>query len=77
MDDTFGSDKAEQDTRLAVAPNRIRDAGVTLNIYREMRVSEDKTTSLGHVIGHQGFHADPEKTSATQRLSSPINIIEL
>ena len=75
MDDVlvFGSNIAEHDIRLTAALDRIRNGGVTLN-REECKFEKNKLLFLGHVLDIQ---ADPEKTSAIQRLNSPINITEL
>ena len=78
MDDVlvFGSDKAEHDIRLTAALDRIRNRGVTLN-REKCEFEKNKLLFLGHVVDHQGIQADPEKTSAIQRLNSPNNTTEL
>ena len=78
MDDVlvFSSDKAEHNIRLAAELDRIRDGGVTLN-REKCEFEKTKLLFLGHVVDHQSIQADPEKTSAIQRLNSPNNITEL
>ncbi|KAL5509461.1 hypothetical protein EMCRGX_G004842 [Ephydatia muelleri] len=61
---------------MAAALDRIRNGGVTLN-REKCEFEKNKLRFLGHVIDHQGIQADPEKTSATQRLNSPNNTTEL
>ena len=78
MDDVliFGKDQAEHDKRLEAALKRIEEAGATLNPQKcEFRRS--KITFLGHVIDENGITADPEKTEAIRRMSSPTNVSEL
>ena len=75
MDDmlVFGSNKVEHDIRLTAALDRIRNGGVTLN-REKCEFEKNKLLFQGHVLDIQ---ADPEKTSAIQRLNSPNNTTEL
>eukprot|EP00731_Ephydatia_muelleri_P010502 Em0005g1088a len=54
----FGSDKAEHDIRLAVALDRIRNGGVTLN-REKCEFEKNELLFLGDVVDHQGIQADP------------------
>eukprot|EP00731_Ephydatia_muelleri_P015748 Em0009g172a len=69
----FGSDN---DIRLTAALDRIWNGGVTLN-REKCEFEKNKLLFLGRVVDHQGIQADPEKTSAIQRLKSPNNTTEL
>ena len=78
MDDVliFGKDEVEHDRRLEAALRRIQDAGATLNP-QKCEFRKRKITFLGNVIDKNGITADPEKTEALRRMSTPTNVSEL
>ena len=78
MDDViiFGCDRAEHDSRLHQALQKIQEAGVTLN--REKCVfHKNKLTFLGHIISKDGISPDPAKTSAIVNTGTPKSVSDL
>ena len=78
MDDVlvFGRDKAQHDTRLLAALQRIEAAGVTLNADK-CELTKTSITFLRHKIDQTGIKADPEKTKAIRNMRAPTTVPEL
>ena len=78
MDDVliFGKDKQEHDRRLEAVLERIKAAGVTLNLSK-CEFARSSLKFLGHIIDATGIRADPEKTSAIVEMQAPTGIPEL
>lgn len=54
----------------------IGEKGVTLNP-EKCEFSKNSITFLGHVLGKEGIHSDPEKTTAIVRMNPPKDVSEL
>ncbi|KXJ21745.1 Retrovirus-related Pol polyprotein from transposon 297 [Exaiptasia diaphana] len=68
-----GKTQGEHDTRLQTVLERVRDAGMTLNLSK-CEFSKPEVKFLGHVISARGIEADPEKVKAIADLPSPNNV---
>ena len=72
----FGSDQSQHDERLLAALQRIEAAGVTLN-EAKCEFSKSQLKFLGHIINQHGISADPDRTSAIDKMSTPTTRTEL
>ena len=72
----FGRDKAQHDTRLLAALQRIEATGVTLNADK-CEFTKTSITFLGHKIDQTGIKADPDKTKAIRNMRAPTTVPEL
>ena len=72
----FGTTTAEHDSRLCTVLERIKAAGITLNV-EKCQFSQQRITFLGHVIDHNGISPDPKKTTAILAMKPPSSITEL
>ena len=78
MDDilVFGRNTAEHNQRAEAVLKCIQGAGVTLN-KDKCEFGKSRLSFLGHIIDHDGIHADPAKTTAILTMSSPTSVPEL
>ena len=78
MDDIliFAQNQKEHDVRLANTLKHLQEAGVTLN-RDKCAFNRRSIKFLGHIIDEHGIRADPEKTSAISKMSTPKTITEL
>ena len=72
----IGRTQEEHNERLEKVLSRIKDAGVTLNEVK-CEFSTKSVKYLGHIIDAKEIRADPEKTSAINKVPRPNNVSEL
>ena len=72
----IGKVEAEHDTRLMQVLERLESVGVTLN-REKCAFRQSSVKFLGHLIGRDGFRADPEKTSAIHDMETLQSVSDL
>jgi len=66
----FGSSKEEHDGRLHNVLQKLQSTGITLN-RSKCEFNKDCLTFLGHVLDKNGISADPNKTKAIVKMTTP------
>ena len=65
MDDVLvhGESQVQHDDRLVKVLRRLKECGLTLNSDK-CKFSQSKVRFLGHIVGSEGIHPDPQKIKA-------------
>ena len=69
----FGSSKEEHDSRLTKVLDRLREAGVTLNLEKCV-FGASSLKYLGFLISEKGVHPDPDKVVAISQFPAPTDV---
>lgn len=61
------------DENLRALLNRCRGKGIRLN-GKKLQLRKEEIQFLGHIISAKGLQADPDKISAIQEMTAPVDV---